>query len=479
MLLNRREALALTASGLAGLASSTAWANVEPFYKGKNIDLIVGYPPGGSNNLYARVLANHISKYIPGNPGVVVRNMPGAGSVTAAAHVFSQAPRDGTVLALASPTLPLEERLTTGVQRFKSSEFSWVGRINTLVNVIFTRKNSIRTFDEAFTTAARLSATGAGSAIPVYPNSTNVVLGTKFDLVRGYSGSAEGMLAVERAEVDGHCTGWDTLKTSHPQWIEDKSINILTQFSSKRIAELANVPTVVEFAKTKRQTDLMRAIVNAADIGTSFFSTPQVPADRLAALRQAFMRCMEDKDFLAEIATLKIGLDPLAGELVAGFERGAVVGHLAFVPAIAHAEQEAALGNLVQRGHLLGGLTRVALRHQAHPGAHQQRAGGRRGSGEGHERVHRVVVFLRDLAASGKARGALHRNVGVLRRPDAVEAALLQGAGQLARRHGIVGEEHRGADFHGWSPLRVLLFVNKKKQKNFIRLRRGFLGASG
>jgi len=317
--LNRREALALTAGGLAGLASGAAWADVEPFYKGKNIDLIIGYPPGGSNNLYARVLANHIGKYIPGNPGVVVRNMPGAGSVTAAAFVANSAPRDGTVLALASPTLPLEERLTPAGsgQRFKSSEFSWIGRINTLVNVIFTRGASIKTFEDAFKTSVRLSATGAGSAITVYPNATNTILGTKFDIVRGYSGSMEGMLAVERAEVDGHCTGWDTLKTSHPQWIEDKSVNILTQFSSKRIAELANVPTVVEFAKTKRQTDLMRAIVNAADIGTSFFSTPQVPADRLAALRQAFMRCMEDKDFLAEIATLKIGLDPLTGERVA------------------------------------------------------------------------------------------------------------------------------------------------------------------
>jgi tripartite-type tricarboxylate transporter receptor subunit TctC len=314
--MDRRRFLELTAGGMAAGLAQPALANTDPFYKGRNIDLIVGYPPGGSNNLYARVLANHIGKYIPGNPGVVVRNMPGAGSVTAAAHVFSQAPRDGTVLALASPTLQLEERLTTGVQRFKSSEFSWVGRINTLVNVIFTRKNSIRTFDEAFTTAARLSATGAGSAITVYPNSTNVVLGTKFDLVRGYSGSAEGMLAVERGEVDGHCTGWDTLKTSHPAWLENKSVNILAQFSAKRHPELKDVPTVLDYAKTERQKALMSAIVNAAEIGTAFFSTPGIPAERLAVLRQAFLRCMEDRDFLAEIVSLKIGLDPLAGERV-------------------------------------------------------------------------------------------------------------------------------------------------------------------
>jgi tripartite-type tricarboxylate transporter receptor subunit TctC len=317
---SRRASLGLIGGGLAGgLAGfgSHAFAQTDAFYRGRNIDLIVGYPPGGSNNLYARVLANHIGKYIPGNPGVVVRNMPGAGSVTAAAFVATSAPRDGSVLALASPTLPLEERLTTGGQRFKSSEFAWVGRINTLVNVIFTRRASIKTFDEAFTTAVRLSATGAGSAITVYPNATNTVLGTKFDIVRGYSGSMEGMLAVERSEVDGHCTGWDTLKTSHPQWIDDKSVNVLVQFSARRHAELKDTPTVLEYAKTQRQIDLLRAIVNAAEIGTAFFSTPGLPPERLAILRSAFLRCVEDRDFLAEIATLKIGLDPQGGERVA------------------------------------------------------------------------------------------------------------------------------------------------------------------
>ncbi len=317
MMVSRRNSLGLIAGGLTALAARPALADVEPFYKGRNIDLIVGYPPGGSNNLYARVLANHLGKYIPGHPGIVVCNMPGAGSVTAAAFVFNSAPRDGTVLAIASPTLPLEERLSTGGQRFKSSEFSWIGRVNTLVNVIFVRGESLKTLEEAFKTPVRLSATGAGSAITVYPNTTNYVLGTRFDIVRGYNGSMEGMLAVERSEVDGHCTGWDTLKTSHPGWIENKSINILVQFAAKRHAELKDVPTVVEFAKTQRQSDLLKAMVNAAEIGTSFFSTPGVPADRLAALRNGFMRCMEDRDFLAEIATLRIGLDPQPGERVA------------------------------------------------------------------------------------------------------------------------------------------------------------------
>ena len=129
--------------------------------------------------------------------------------------------------------------------------------------------------------------------------------------------AACGMLAVERSEVDGHCTGWDTLKTSHPQWIDDKSVNVLVQFSARRHAELKDTPTVLEYGKTQRQLDLLHAIVNAAEIGTAFFSTPGLPPERLAILRNAFLRCVEDRDFLAEIATLKIGLDPQGGERVA------------------------------------------------------------------------------------------------------------------------------------------------------------------
>lgn len=313
----RREALGMFAGGVAALAATSAGAQGADFYRGKTLDLIVGFPPGGSNNLYARVLATHLGKHIPGNPGIVVRNMPGAGSVTAAAYIANSATRDGTALAIVAPTLPLDERLSGGGSRFKSSEFGWVGRINSLVNVIFVRGASIKSINEAFTTPVRLAATGAGSAITIYPNVLNHVLGTRFDIVRGYSGSMEGMLAVDRQEVDGHCTGWDTLKTSHPDWIANKSINVLVQFSTKRHAELPDVPTALEFAKSERQLDMLKAIVNAAEVGTSFFTTPGVPPERLALLRTAFMRCMEDRDFIADLATLKIGFDPQPGARLA------------------------------------------------------------------------------------------------------------------------------------------------------------------
>ncbi|MDB5652092.1 MAG: tripartite tricarboxylate transporter family receptor [Hyphomicrobiales bacterium] len=311
---SRREALALLAGGLAGLASTGASAQADDFYRGRNIDLIVGFPPGGSNNLYARVLATHLGKHIPGNPGIIVRNMPGAGSMTAAAHVFNSAAQDGTTLAIVAPTLPLNERLTPGGLRFKSSEFGWVGRINSLVNVIFVRGDSVKTLGDVLTTPVRLSATGAGSAITVYPNALNYILGTKFDIVRGYSGSMEGMLAVDRREVDGHCTGWDTLKTSHPDWIAGKSISLLVQFASKRHPELKDVPTALEFAKTPQQEQMLQAIVNAAEVGTSFFTTPNVPPQRLALLQGAFSRCMEDREFLADIEKLQIGIDPMDGK---------------------------------------------------------------------------------------------------------------------------------------------------------------------
>jgi len=319
--LSRRASLGAIAGGLSLWASPLSAASDNEVFRGKTIDLIVGFPTGGSNDLYARTLATHLGRFIPGHPTLVLRNMPGAGSVSAAAYMAASAPRDGTALALVAPTLPLDERLGTSPARFATADFGWVGRVNSLVNVIFVRSSSLQSINDAFEHSARLSATGAGSAITIYPNALNYITGTKFDLVRGYAGSAEGMLAVNRGEVDGHCTGWDTLKTSHPDWLTSKSIRVLVQFAAKRHAELPDIPTALECARTPRQVELMRAIVNASDIGTSFFTTPHVPHERLTLLRHAFDQCMNDPHFQADLTTLRVGLSPLSGEAVAGLVR--------------------------------------------------------------------------------------------------------------------------------------------------------------
>ena len=285
------------------------------FYKGKTVDLVIGYPPGGSNDTWGRLLGRHIGKHIPGNPLVVPRNQPGAGSFLAANTVFNVSPKDGTVIAIAAPTTPLDERLGTQGVRFKTAEFNWIGRVDSLVNMVFMWKTSpVKTIADALKTPATLSATGVGSTVYVYPNVMNHVLGTKFKLVLGYKGSGEAMLAVERGEAEGHSTSWVALKVAHPNWLRDKSVSILVQFALKRHPEMADIPTAVELAQNDEQRAILSAVVNAAEVGSAFFTTPGVPADRLDALRRAFDATMKDPEFLAEVERTKLSVNPFTGE---------------------------------------------------------------------------------------------------------------------------------------------------------------------
>ena len=184
---------------------------------------MIGYPPGGSNDTFGRLLARHIGKHIPGKPNVVPKNMPGAGSFLAVNKIFNVSPKDGTVIGIGAPTMPLDEKLGTQGVRFKTAELNWIGRIDSLVNMVFMWKTSpVKTFADAQKIESTLSGTGAGSTVSIYPTVMNNVFGTKFKLIMGYRGSNEAMLAVERGEVEGHSTSWTALKVAHPDWIRDK-----------------------------------------------------------------------------------------------------------------------------------------------------------------------------------------------------------------------------------------------------------------
>src|SRR5262249_7845491 len=174
----------------------------EQFNAGKNIDFVIGYPPGGSNDIWARLLARHISKHIPGKPTVVPRNTPGAGSFLAINSVYSVSPKDGTLLAVGAPPAPLDEKLGTQGVRFKTSQLNWIGRADSLINIVFMWHTSrVKTFADAQKYESTLSGTGAGSTVSIYPTVMNNVLGTKFKLIMGYRGSADAQLAVDPADV--------------------------------------------------------------------------------------------------------------------------------------------------------------------------------------------------------------------------------------------------------------------------------------
>ena len=301
---------------LAGLAAdASAQPSVEQFYKGKSIDMIIGYPPAGSNDTYARALARHIGKHIPGRPNVVPKNMPGAGSFLAVNNVYAVAPKDGTVLAIGAPTIALDEVLGTNGVRFKTADLGWVGRVDSLINMVFMWHTSkVKTFADAQKYESTLSGTGKGSTVSIYPTVMNNVFGTKFKLIMGYKGSADAQLAVERGEVEGHSTSWTAVKVGHSDWWPTKKISILVQFSLTRHPELADIPTAVELARNDEEKQVLSAIMVAAEVGSAFFTTPGVPPERLAALRRAFDATMKDPEFLADAKKVRLTVGPMTGE---------------------------------------------------------------------------------------------------------------------------------------------------------------------
>jgi tripartite-type tricarboxylate transporter receptor subunit TctC len=311
----RRAILTILTAGVVGSGAAASAQTPEQFYAGKTIDFVIGYPPGGSNDTLGRLLARHLGKHIPGNPTLVPKNQPGAGSFLAVNTIFNVSPKDGTVIGIGAPTIPLDEKLGTQGVRFKTAELNWIGRLDSLVNVVFMWKTSpVKTFADAQKVQATLSGTGVGSTVSIYPTVMNNVFGTKFKLVMGYKGSSEAMLAVERGEVEGHSTSWTALKVAHPDWLRDRSVTMLVQFALKRHGELPDIPTAVDLARNDEERAILGAIMNATEVGTAFFTTPGVPADRLTALRRAFDATMTDAELLADAQKIHVGVSPMPGE---------------------------------------------------------------------------------------------------------------------------------------------------------------------
>jgi tripartite-type tricarboxylate transporter receptor subunit TctC len=311
----RASFAAILSTGIFALAGQASAQTPEQFYAGKTIDFVIGYPPGGSNDTLGRLVARHLGQYIPGKPTVVPKNQPGAGSFLAVNQIFNVYPKDGTVIGIAAPTIALDEKLGTQGVRFKTAELNWIGRTDSLVNMVFLWKTSpVKTFADALKIESTLSGTGVGSTVSIYPTVMNNVFGTKFKLVMGYKGSNEAMLAVERGEVEGHSTSWTALKVAHPDWIRDKNVTVIVQFALKRHPELPDVPTAIDLARNDEQRQILRAVMNATEVGTAFFTTPGAPADRVTALRRAFDAAMKDPELLSEAGKMNVGVSPMPGE---------------------------------------------------------------------------------------------------------------------------------------------------------------------
>lgn len=314
MRVHRAAAVAAIVAVLAP-AGPAAAEDAASFYAGKSIELVIGYPPAGSNDIYGRITARHLGKYIPGQPSIIVRNMPGAGSLVAANHIYNRAPKDGTVLGVVSAGIPLQARLGQPQARFEPGKFHWIGRIHSSSSVTMVwRTSKIMSLDDARRSEVVLSATGAGSTGSLYPNVMNQVLKTRFKLVQGYKGTHEAMLALERGEAEGHSTTWEAVKSVNMRWIKEGLIRILVQHGLNRAPDLPDVPTSVELAATPEDRAVMRAIMGAAEIGKAYFTTPEVPADRVAVLRRAFAAMLRDVAFIDEVRKVHGDIEPMTGE---------------------------------------------------------------------------------------------------------------------------------------------------------------------
>jgi tripartite-type tricarboxylate transporter receptor subunit TctC len=302
-------------------AASVAWApsaeaqSVEQFYKGKTVNLYIGYAPGGGYDFFGRLVARHLGRHIPGQPTVVPQNMPGAGSLRAANFVYNVAPKDGTALGIVTQTVALEDAFGTPGVQYKATGFNWIGRATSNVDLLLTwHASKVKTFEDALKTDAPVAGTGPGSPAEFMPKVLNNVLGTKFKVITGYPGSNEGMLAMEKGEVDGATTSWNTLKTSKQDWLQNKQINLIVQYTPYRHKEIPNVPDMVELGKSDEQKQILGLYASGAVIGRSIFTSPGVPAERVKALRDAFTAMTRDPVFLAEIEQTKAEFDPMSGD---------------------------------------------------------------------------------------------------------------------------------------------------------------------
>lgn len=293
-------------------ASNAFSQTPEPFYKGKTISLLIGFGGGGTYDYYGRLVARHLGNQLPGKPNVIVQSMPGAGSFTAANYLYSIAPKNGTVIGIVTQTLALEEKIGTSGVRYKAAEFNWIGRATT-INQVTLSSADIKNIDAAKLREVTVATTGAGSPSDSYPKLLNALAGTKFKLIGPYTSSTEGMLAIERGEVDGALTSWNTLKVSKADWLAQKKINILVQYSRSRSVEMPDVPTAVELGTSPEARAILTVAVSGEDIGRSFIAPPGLPLDRVDTLRLGFEQMTKDPDLLAELARSKAEFEPMSG----------------------------------------------------------------------------------------------------------------------------------------------------------------------
>jgi tripartite-type tricarboxylate transporter receptor subunit TctC len=305
-----------TAAGLAVALPTMPVAHAEDFYEGKTLNLYIGYGPGAFDN-YGRLLARHLPAHVPGKPGIIVRAMPGAATLTLTNYLYTIAPKDGTAFGSIHERVGIEPLYGNPSARFDPLKFNWIGSIHSQTMVcIAWHEAKAKTLQDTMTTELVMGASGVSGTSFVGPRVLNAVLGTKLKIIAGYS-TTDGMdvfLAMERGEVEGRCMGWAGLKTAVPQWLEQKKINVLVQMATTKNPELPDVPLIMDLAKSEDDRKALNLLFGTQIMGRPYVAPPDIPADRVAILRKAFLDTLKDPALLAEATARGYDIDPASGE---------------------------------------------------------------------------------------------------------------------------------------------------------------------
>ena len=310
---------AILGAALATTPLAPAGATVADFYKGNKIRVIVGTTPGAGYDLIARLVAAHMGKHIPGNPSLVAENMPGAGSLTMTNYLYNRAARDGTAMGLPLNGLLLEPTLKIlsragGAANFDLDKMHWIGSTSEEPQVLwFNSDSKIKTVRDLRTIPSNVGASAPGADNLVVTALTNSLLGSKMNVIRGYAGTQPIFLAAERGEVEGSATAYGAIVVARPDWVRDKKIRFLVQYGPERLPDIADVPTAIELSDNADAKAMLGAFAIKFKAAYPFVLPPDVPADRIEALRAAFGETMKDPEFLSAIAKAGFKLKPTSG----------------------------------------------------------------------------------------------------------------------------------------------------------------------
>ncbi len=300
-------AIAAVAAGCHAVA-----AHADGFYRGKSIRIVIGSGPAGSYDNFGRLAGRHLGRFIPGSPSIVVQNMPGAGSIQAANYIYNLGPKDGTALGLMSPSTTIMQ--TFPGARYDASRMRWIGRINSNTNVTFVRSDSgVQTLNDAREKQVRLGTTAPTSPLSFQTRAMNHIAGTKFHLITGYVDAAASLLAVERGEVAGGTTAWNTLKTARPQWLQSGFVRVILQYGLTKNPELRETPLASDIVSDPAARRILDVFMNASDVGYALMAAAETPEDRVQILREAFSKMTKDPEFKTDAERIESNLEPLDG----------------------------------------------------------------------------------------------------------------------------------------------------------------------